>query len=131
VDYAEAVMGFSFKGRKGTPVIKGVVVAAEYREAVDAVIEALHDEEQDAERNRRSQAALQLWKRFLIALKIVRHVEGYREEWEEEPTAVQEDEGADEDEDEAMQDRVDNDAGHEEGMESEEYIDDGEGGFFR
>jgi xeroderma pigmentosum group C-complementing protein len=123
------VTGFSFKGRKGMPVIKGVVASAEHREAIDAVIEALHDEEQDAERDRRSQAALQLWKQFLIALKIVRHVEGYREEWEEEPAAVQENENADEDE--AMVDRVDGDAGYEEGMESDEYIDDGEGGFFR
>jgi len=41
VDYADAVVGFQFKGRHGTAVVQGAIVAEEYREAVEAVIDGL------------------------------------------------------------------------------------------
>jgi xeroderma pigmentosum group C-complementing protein len=45
VDYADAVTGFEFKGRHGTAVIKGIVAAVEYREALEEVIEGFQTSE--------------------------------------------------------------------------------------
>jgi xeroderma pigmentosum group C-complementing protein len=104
------------------PVITGVVVAAEYREAIEAVMEILHDEEQQAEHDRRSRVSLQTWKRFLVALRIARHVDGYREEGEEELPAAREPETTE---------NLAQDGEDDEITESEEYFDDGDGGFFR
>ena len=77
IDYADAVTGFSFKGRHGTAVTNGAVVAAEYREAVEEVIKAFEDERAQAEEERRSLAALKMWKRFLAGLRIRERIEGY------------------------------------------------------
>ncbi|KAF6230860.1 hypothetical protein HO173_010976 [Letharia columbiana] len=77
IDYADAVTGFSFKGRHGTAVTRGAVVAAEYREAVEEVIEAFEDERAQAEEERRSLTALKMWKRFLAGLRIRERIEGY------------------------------------------------------
>jgi xeroderma pigmentosum group C-complementing protein len=70
VDYAPALMGFSFKGRHGTAVLNGVVVAEEHREAVMAIIESLGDLEREAEDERRRLVALRVWRRFLMGLRI-------------------------------------------------------------
>ncbi len=101
--------GFEFKGRHGTAVLKGIVIAVEYREAVEAVIEGLHDEQARVEEKIRSHAALRMWNFFLISLRIKERVDGYEVEGEE-PDVGQNDE---------------NDSG----IESEEHIDDGGGGF--
>ena len=77
IDYADAVTGFSFKGRHGTAVTNGAVVAAEYREAVEEVIKAFEDERAQVEEERRSLAALKMWKRFLAGLRIRERIEGY------------------------------------------------------
>jgi xeroderma pigmentosum group C-complementing protein len=108
IDYSDALTGFEFRGRHGTAVLKGIVVAAEYGEAVEAVIEGFRDERAREEETMRSHAALRLWKRFLISLRIKERVDGYEVEGEE-PDAPQDD----------------NDSG----MDSEGYIDDGGGGF--
>ena len=109
IDYSDALTGFEFRGRHGTAVLKGIVVATEYREAVEAVIEGFRDERARVEENMRSHAALRMWKRFLISLRIKERVDGYEVEGEE-PDYVPQD---------------DNDSG----MDSEEYVDDGGGGF--
>lgn len=74
VDYADAVTGFSFKGRHGTAVIQGVVVAQEYAEAVQAVIDGMEYEQEAAELAARSSEALRLWRRFFLGLRIAQRV---------------------------------------------------------
>ena len=100
IDYADAVTGFSFKGRHGTAVMNGAVVAAEYREAVEEVIKAFEDERAKAEEEKRSLAAQKLWKRFLVGLRIRERIESYDIEGERDAAMKREMEKAeDEDED--------------------------------
>lgn len=99
IEYADAVTGFSFKGRHGTAITSGAVVAAEYREAVETIIEAFEDERAQAEAERRSLAALKMWKRFLAGLRIRERIEGYDVEGERDTAMKYEMEKA-EDEDE-------------------------------
>ena len=82
IDYADAVTGFEFKGRHGIAVIKGAVVAAEYGEAVEAVISGLEDQRAVAEELRRSHEAIRVWKRFMVGLRIRERIEGYDVEGE-------------------------------------------------
>lgn len=178
IDYSDALTGFEFRGRHGTAVIKGAVVAAEYSDAIEAVIQGFRDEETMEEERRRAVTALKAWRHFLMALRIKRRIDGYEVEGEDNSMNEQmsEDDGAnlvpddtaesnnegcgftrrenddnsegggkspienaahktresslpkDEGsivEDDQIEDNVD------EGMESEEYYDDGEGGFIR
>ena len=108
--------GFSFRGRHGTAILKGVVVAGEYREAVEAVIAGFEDQRAQAEEDKRTLAALRLWKRFLVSLRIKERVDGYEAEGEEGDAGDTEFQAVD-------------DKGS--GMESEGYdVDDMGGGFF-
>ncbi|KAK6084309.1 DNA repair protein [Seiridium cupressi] len=70
IDYAPALTGFHFKGKKGTAVLHGVVVAAENENAVWDVIEGLKDQVAEMERDRRSREVLRTWKRFMMNLRI-------------------------------------------------------------
>ncbi|EON99807.1 putative dna repair protein rhp41 protein [Phaeoacremonium minimum UCRPA7] len=70
VDYAPALTGFQFKGRKGTAVLLGAIVPQESEEAVRAVIEGFGDLEAQMEEDRRATKALRMWSRFLKALRI-------------------------------------------------------------
>ncbi|KAM5346459.1 hypothetical protein ACJ41O_009464 [Fusarium nematophilum] len=70
VDYAPALTGFQFKGRHGTAVLNGVVVAREYEEGVRAIIEGLGGLEQEVEDERRRLRALRAWRKFLMGLRI-------------------------------------------------------------
>ncbi|KAF2689970.1 Rad4-domain-containing protein [Lentithecium fluviatile CBS 122367] len=74
VDYVEAVTGFSFKGRHGTAVVQGVVVAQEYAEAVEAVINAMEYAQEEAENYGRRTEALRLWRRFCLGLRVAQRV---------------------------------------------------------
>ena len=76
VDYAEAVTGFNFKGRHGTAVVQGVVVAQEFAEAVEAVITGMEYAVEEAEERNRKAEALRLWRRFYLGLKIVQRING-------------------------------------------------------
>lgn len=80
VDYADAVTGFSFKGRHGTAIIEGAVVATQFADAVQAVIEGFEDQVVEDESRIRSLEALRLWKRFAVGLRIVERVSGYGDE---------------------------------------------------
>ncbi|OBT45866.1 hypothetical protein VE00_04214 [Pseudogymnoascus sp. WSF 3629] len=111
ISYSDAVTGFEFRGRQGTAIIKGVVIASEYQEAVEAIIQGFKDDEWHAKEERRSIAALRMWKRFMVGLRIKERVDAYEIEGEEK-------------EDEYIQDDDD------EGMQSEEYDMDEAGGFF-
>lgn len=70
IDYAPALVGFRFKGRQGTAVLNGVVVAREHEAAVRAVMEGLNDVTAQREADRRAAKALHMWKRLLVALRI-------------------------------------------------------------
>lgn len=74
VDYVDAVTGFSFKGRHGTAIIQGVVVAREFQEAVEATIESMEYTTELAEQTRRTSEALRLWRRFCLGLRIAKRI---------------------------------------------------------
>lgn len=82
IDFAEAITGFTFKGRHGTAIKKGAVVAREHREAVQAIIAAFEDERLQSEEERRSHQAMRMWKRFLAGLRIRERIQGYTIEGE-------------------------------------------------
>jgi xeroderma pigmentosum group C-complementing protein len=89
IDYVDAVTGFEFKGRQGTAVLNGIVAAAEYREALVEVLEGIGYERARMNNEKRSAIALQMWKKFLIALRIrervnTKYAEGNMEVGEEE-----------------------------------------------
>lgn len=70
VDYAPALTGFQFKGRHGTAVLSGIVVAKEFEAAIRSVIDGLSDVEQEMEDERKRLAALRMWRRLLMGLRI-------------------------------------------------------------
>ncbi|CAG9943679.1 unnamed protein product [Clonostachys rosea f. rosea IK726] len=70
VDYAPALTGFSFKGRQGSAVLNGIVVAKEYEEAIRGAIEGLANMEQEAEIEKRRQTVLRVWRKFIMGLRI-------------------------------------------------------------
>lgn len=70
VDYADAVIGFQFKGRHGTAITDGVIVATEYQEAVMAVLDGFAYEQETHQAELRSAECLRLWRRFLTGLRI-------------------------------------------------------------
>ncbi|GAQ43630.1 hypothetical protein AtubIFM56815_008007 [Aspergillus tubingensis] len=84
IDYADAVTGFSFKGRHGTAIMQGIVVATEYREALEEVLNCLEGEKLQAELDRTSAETLQAWKHLLLKLRIAERVKGYAVEGERE-----------------------------------------------
>ncbi|KAI9736509.1 MAG: hypothetical protein M1818_006019 [Claussenomyces sp. TS43310] len=109
VDYADAVTGFKFEGRRGRPVVNGIIVAAEFKEAIEAVVEGFRDERARMEEEMRSLAALRMWKKFIAGLRIKERVDAYEVDGEDvSGLGIEEDEEA----------------------QSEEYKDDGGGGFF-
>jgi xeroderma pigmentosum group C-complementing protein len=119
IDYADALTGFEFRGRHGTAVLKGIIVAAEYAEAVEAVIEGFRDERAQAEEERRVAFALRMWKRFLVTLRIKARIDMYEIEGEDEIYNPIGDKSGDQNLQAEEEDS---------GMETEEYIDGG--GFF-
>jgi len=74
VDSADAVTGFSFRGRHGTAIVQGVVVAREYADAVQAVIDGMECQQEEAEAAARTLESLRLWRRFLIGLRVTQRV---------------------------------------------------------
>ncbi|USW47322.1 Putative DNA repair protein Rad4 [Septoria linicola] len=77
IDYADAVIGFHFKGRHGTAVIEGAVVASQYADAIREVIDGLEYMTLEDEARARSLLALKMWKRFLVGLRIAERVRAY------------------------------------------------------
>jgi xeroderma pigmentosum group C-complementing protein len=77
IDYADAVTGFQFKGRHGTAITSGVVVAEEYHEAVEAVIEGFKHVQENEEARLYSLECLKLWRRFLAGLRIKMRLSEY------------------------------------------------------
>lgn len=77
ISFADAVTGFEFKGRRGTAVTNGIVAAEEYREALLAVLQGLQDERAQEEEERRTRAALRMWKLLLTRLRVMERIESY------------------------------------------------------
>lgn len=111
IDYSPALTGFKFKGRHGTPVLKGCVVAEENKEAVDAVVEGIRDEVVKAEDEARTLRALSVWKKFLIGLRIKERVDGYADPNEDEFDEAGEEGGAMDLDSEVSDEYVDDDFG--------------------
>lgn len=74
IDFADAVTGFNFKGRHGTAVVQGCVVAAEYAPAVEQAIEGFEYAQVQAEEDARRSESLRLWRRFYLGLRIAQRV---------------------------------------------------------
>ncbi|CAG8892604.1 unnamed protein product [Penicillium egyptiacum] len=77
IDYADAVTGFDFRGRRGTAVLGGIVIAVEYQEALEEVLRGLEDERRDAALEARTVEALRFWRLFLMKLRIAERVKEY------------------------------------------------------
>lgn len=124
ISYSPALTGFQFRGKHGSPIIQGAVVASEYAEAVRAVIDGFHYQRERDEEEKRSLRALWMWTRFLKKLRIKERVDAYALPGEE----VNHEEVVDDDEDGDDDETFEDDG---KGMESEEYdFDDlGGGGF--
>ncbi|KAF8856358.1 Rad4-domain-containing protein [Acephala macrosclerotiorum] len=76
IDYAEAVTGFEFGHRMAVPVISGVVVAEEH---YDSVMDEWHKDEAERVRKedeKRQKAALGMWRKMLMGLRIIERVKG-------------------------------------------------------
>jgi xeroderma pigmentosum group C-complementing protein len=127
VDYAPALTGFQFKGRKGTAVLRGAVVPKEAEEGVKAIIEGLEDLGEEMERERRTRVALRMWSRFLKGLRIRQRiwagVEDDEEEKEEKGKGVEREGTEDEDMDDAAGDDAVSDV-----TEELDFVEDDDGG---
>ncbi|MCJ1244955.1 hypothetical protein MMC30_002156 [Trapelia coarctata] len=78
IDYAEAVTGFEFGNQRAVPVITGVIVATEHEDLVIDSWEKAEEERRIKEEAKREKAALAMWRKFLMGLKIIERV---REEY--------------------------------------------------
>ena len=97
IDYADAVTGFSFRGRHGTAVIQGAIIAVEHADAVREVLSTFEDERMHLEEERRSAQALSMWRRLLLGLRIRERIDGYDVEGERGAAHGEEDEVANDD----------------------------------
>lgn len=75
IDFAEACTGFEFGKQRAVPVITGVVVAAEHEDLVMAEWEKDEQERKVKEEGKREQAALKMWRKLLMGLKIMQRVQ--------------------------------------------------------
>lgn len=84
IDYADAVTGFDFQGRArlGTAIVKGVVIAKEFQEALEEVLRSFVDEREQAAIDAKTEECLKLWRLFLIKLRISERVKGYASDGE-------------------------------------------------
>lgn len=83
VDYADAITGFKFQGRRGTAIVDGAVVAKEYQEAIQEVIHGLRWQVEQEEAQKREKEAVKMWKRFLVGLRVRERIMGYEVEGED------------------------------------------------
>lgn len=74
IDYAEAVVGFEFGNRMAVPVIQGVVVAEENQEQLMVELEKDEAERLRKEDEKRRKAALGMWRKFIMGLRIVERI---------------------------------------------------------
>lgn len=84
VDFASALTGWVFRGRHGTAALRGVVVAREFKEAVESVVEGIAEEREREREEERRERVLRLWRRWLVGLRVRERVGAYFEVGQEE-----------------------------------------------
>ncbi|TGO17084.1 hypothetical protein BTUL_0021g00840 [Botrytis tulipae] len=125
IDFAAALTGFEFRGRHGTAVLRGIVVAKEYREAVEEVVRGFRDEREREIEEEKREMVLRLWRKWLLGLRIKETVDGYFDDEEGEDDAeVDEEDGAHDEEEEAEPEMEDG------GLVRDDEEESGEGGGF-
>lgn len=75
IDYAEAVVDFEFGHRMAVPVIQGVVIAEEYHDQVMEEIAKDEAERSRKEDEKRTKAALGMWKKMLMKMRIAERIQ--------------------------------------------------------
>ncbi|KAF5870520.1 putative dna repair protein [Botrytis fragariae] len=140
IDFAAALTGFEFRGRHGTAVLRGVVVAKEYGEAVEEVVKGFREEREREIEEEKKEVVLKLWRKWLLGLRIKETVDGYFDDEEEEDDAEVDEEDRALDEKEKAEPEMedggfvrDDEEEYEGGFVKEVEDDDGgeEGGFVR
>lgn len=74
IDFAEAVVGFEFGHRMAVPVIQGVVVAEEHYSRVMEEVAKDEAEKRRKEDEKRRKAALAMWRKFVMGMRIVERI---------------------------------------------------------
>lgn len=87
IDYADAVVGFKFQGRRGTAIMDGVVVAKEYEDAMKETILGLRWQIEREEQEKRGKEAIKWWKKFMVGLRVRERIMGYEIESEQKSEA--------------------------------------------
>ncbi|KAG0639449.1 hypothetical protein HOY80DRAFT_963201 [Tuber brumale] len=82
VDFAPAITGFEYRHGHAYPVATGIVVAKEYKEAVQTVHEGLVEAQDEKAARNRDMKALRMWRRFITKIRILDHVSRIPEEQE-------------------------------------------------
>lgn len=75
IDFAEAVVGFEFGNKRAVPVIKGVVVAKENEKKVREEWKKWNEEQKRKEEMKLEKLCLELWRKFIVGLKIRKRVQ--------------------------------------------------------
>ena len=88
INAVDAVTGFKFQGRQGTAITEGIIVAAEFKDSIEVVVQGLQDDQSEQDGMARSILALKMWKRFLTALRIKERVSAYGDPSAEVPDEV-------------------------------------------
>ncbi|KAK3294291.1 Rad4 transglutaminase-like domain-containing protein [Chaetomium fimeti] len=74
IDFAEAVVDFEFGHRMAVPVIQGVVIAEEHHDQLMELLAKDEEEKKRKEDDKRRKAALGMWRRFVMGLRIVERI---------------------------------------------------------
>ncbi|KAH6856042.1 Rad4 transglutaminase-like domain-containing protein [Chaetomium sp. MPI-CAGE-AT-0009] len=74
IDFAEAVVDFEFGHRMAVPVIQGVVIAEEHHDQLMELLAKDEEEKRRKEDEKRRKAALGMWRRFVMGLRIVERI---------------------------------------------------------
>jgi len=78
------VTGFKFQGRRGTAIVDGVVIAAEFGDAMKETILSLRWQVEREEQEKRGKEAIKWWKKFMVGLRVRERIMGYEIEGEKE-----------------------------------------------
>ena len=81
VDFAEAVVGFEFGNKRAVPVVRGVVVPKEHEGEIKEAWKEWNDEQKKKDAVKQEKLILELWRKFVMGLRIRERVgEMYGEE---------------------------------------------------
>jgi xeroderma pigmentosum group C-complementing protein len=88
VDFADAVTGFKFQGRRGTAIVDGVVIPADCCEAMVETILGLRWQAEHDAAQKRAREAERMWKKFFLGLRVRERIMGYEVEGEDKTSDV-------------------------------------------